>query len=166
MNLRLTYMACCALSLAPVALTTPPPRPTVQMLAWLDGNWVQKRSTTVVREHWGGPYGDTMLGFGLTAHPNGTTTSEFFRIANTPAGISYYASPNAAAPTEFPAIEITRTRVVFENRQHDFPQRIIYHRQPDGTLHARIEGTLNGKVESVDWYYRRDDVYTLLGPVI
>jgi hypothetical protein len=46
------------------------------------------------------------------------------------------------------------------------PQRIIYQRQPEGSLHARIEGALNGKTESMDWHYRCDAVLTLRGPVI
>ena len=166
MNTRLALLGICALGLATTACGTPPARPTVQSLAWLGGHWIETRDTTVVREHWDGPFGDTMLGFGLTARLNGNTTSEFFRIANTPTGISYFASPGAAAPVEFPAVEVSRSRVVFENLQHDFPQRIIYQRQPDGTLHARIEGILNGKAEGIDWHYRRDAVAALLGPVI
>jgi hypothetical protein len=44
--------------------------------------------------------------------------------------------------------------LTFENLQHDFPQRIIY--RVDGRkLHARIEGTKDGKTRGVDFPYTR-----------
>ena len=46
-------------------------------------------------------------------------------------------------------------RVVFENRQHDFPQRILYWLDPGGALHARIEGPQGGKTVSEEWVWTR-----------
>jgi len=43
---------------------------------------------------------------------------------------------------------------VFENPDHDFPQRVIY-RRCDADLCARIEGTVGGQVRGMDWRYRR-----------
>ncbi len=44
--------------------------------------------------------------------------------------------------------------MVFENPQHDFPQRILYRKNPDGTLHARAEGERNGKLSGQDFHFR------------
>ena len=44
--------------------------------------------------------------------------------------------------------------MVFENPKHDFPQRIRYRLKGD-TLHARIEGTINGKERAIDFPYQR-----------
>ncbi len=55
----------------------------------------------------------------------------------------------------FCAIELTDRRVVFENLQHDFPQRVMYWLEPDGRLHARIEGMQAGKLGSHDWVWTR-----------
>jgi len=44
--------------------------------------------------------------------------------------------------------------VVFENLQHDFPQRIGYNRTRDGLL-AWIEGPDNGKTHRIEYPYRR-----------
>jgi hypothetical protein len=41
--------------------------------------------------------------------------------------------------------------VVFENAQHDFPQRVAYKLEPDGKLAARIEGTRNGSLRVIDF---------------
>jgi hypothetical protein len=122
-------------------------------LSWLAGNWVEMRDGETIRERWSGPYGNLLLGIGVTERSKGKTSFEFFRIADTPTGVSYFASPNAAPPTEFKAIELTPTKVVFENKAHDFPQRVIYIKNADGTLAARIEGMLNGKLVSESWRY-------------
>ena len=127
---------------------------TVASLSWLAGNWIEQRKDQTIRERWAGPYGDVMLGVGVTERARGKTSFEFFRIAATPSGVSYFASPNAAPPTEFKAIELTSTKVVFENKAHDFPQRVIYTKNADGTLAARIEGTINGKLVSETWLYK------------
>jgi pyridoxine/pyridoxamine 5'-phosphate oxidase len=43
---------------------------------------------------------------------------------------------------------LTDRRVVFENREHDFPQRIPYWRGEKNRLHARIEGELDGRMQA------------------
>ena len=67
------------------------------------------------------------------------------------------AKPSSAKEeTAFTAIRMTATEIVFENAKHDFPQRVIYRKDANGALHARIEGTLNGKLESEDWTYKAE----------
>jgi hypothetical protein len=49
----------------------------------------------------------------------------------------------------------TQWEAVFENPDHDFPNRIIY-RTPDAdSLFARIEGKRNGRVSGVDFSLKR-----------
>jgi len=123
-------------------------------LSWLAGNWIETKNDETVRERWAGPYGGVLLGVGVTTKGEAAKSFEFFRIAKTATGVSYFASPNAAAPTEFKAIEVCSDKVVFENKAHDFPQRVIYTRGVGRTLNARIEGTIKGKLEGEDWHYR------------
>jgi hypothetical protein len=130
------------------------PAPSIAKLAWLAGNWIEVRNDSTVRERWTGPYGGMLLGIGVTERANGKHAFEFMRISETATGFSFFASPNAAAPTEFKAIEATAAKVVFENKDHDFPQRVIYAKNADGTLTARIEGTLNGKPAGETWHYK------------
>jgi len=42
-----------------------------------------------------------------------------------------------------------------ENWEHDFPQRIIYERDEDGSLAARIEGEVNGEFRMVPFPMKR-----------
>ena len=160
---RLPFAAACAA----VALTLstaraedicalPKANADIASLSWLAGNWIESGKARTVRERWSGPYGDVLLGIGVTTQGAAAKSFEFFRVAKTPTGISLFASPNAAAPTEFKAIEICTGKVVFENKAHDFPQRVIYRKGEDGTLTARVEGLLNGKLQGEDWHYRAD----------
>ena len=85
-----------------------------------------------------------------TTGPNGRRSYEFMRIADTPEGMSYFASPAGRPPVEFRFREAGDKRVVFENAAHDYPQRIVYWKDGD-LLAARIEGTVRGQKRSEEW---------------
>jgi hypothetical protein len=134
------------------ALAQTPAR--VQSLAWLAGTWVSESARGTVTESWLGPGHGMMAAVNLSTFRNGRDSYEFLRIADTPAGISYFASPDGVKPVEFPLKESGAQRVVFENPAHDFPQRILYWR--DGAaLVARIEGTVKGKERSEEWRFEK-----------
>jgi hypothetical protein len=64
--------------------------------------------------------------------------------------VIYIASPRGVGTTEFSLITYAENCVVFDNLEHDFPQRIIYRRDGD-RLTAQIEGEVDGKLESTQW---------------
>jgi len=80
---------------------------------------------------------------------------EFLRIQATDAGIVYFASPRSAPPTPFKLIEAGEKRAVFENKDHDFPQRILYWVDAKGALHARIEGPQGDKTVAEEWVWTK-----------
>jgi hypothetical protein len=84
-----------------------------------------------------------------------TISFEFLRIEATADAITYWASPRGRPATPFKLIEQSNKRVVFENTEHDFPRRIIYWMTDDGSLHAKIEGTLGGKPAAEEWAWTR-----------
>ena len=57
----------------------------------------------------------------------------------------------------FPLKEISDEgkKFVFENLEHDFPQRIIYHFKNKSTLDARVEGNVEGKERSSDFHFTK-----------
>ncbi len=131
-----------------------PPSATVDDLAFMAGTWVQRDASGLVRETWLGPEGGMLVGANLTAGANGRTSFEFARVAPTPEGPTFFASPGGAAPTAFPLKSFTGGRAVFEQLGHDFPQRVIYWRC-EADLCARIEGSIGGKAQSMDWRFVR-----------
>ena len=81
---------------------------------------------------------------------------EFLLLRESAGGeIHYVAKPSGQAEAAFKLIRASATEVVFENPQHDFPQRISYTLKADGKLTAAIEGTKNGKTRRVEYHYQR-----------
>jgi len=98
--------------------------------------------------------GGMMLGMHRDVKSGAKTEFEFLRIEQQDGKLVYQAMPFGHPPTPFPMKTMAATRVVFENPQHDFPQRIIYWRKGE-QLCARVEGTIGGKQESEEWCWTR-----------
>jgi len=129
--------------------------PDLKPFAWLVGSWAGKEGETQMEEHWTHACGGVMLGIHRDVSPSRRTFFEYLRIEKTPEGIVYWASPRGRTATPFRLTENEEGKAVFENPEHDYPQRIIYSRGPDGTLRARIEGTENGRFRASEWHWQR-----------
>lgn len=129
--------------------------PDLGELAWMAGAWEGDDGRMQMEEHWLAPKGGTMLGLHRDLASGRTVGFEFLRIEALADGIVYVASPQGRPGTPFRLVESGAKRAVFENREHDFPQRILYWLDADGSLHARIEGPQDGKPVSQEWTWRR-----------
>jgi len=123
----------------------------IEDLEWLAGTWLERQPGVDTEEHWIAPKGNQLLGVNRTSRESQKNSFEFLRIAKTATGISYFASPAGRPATEFRLIDAEKHKLVFENLEHDFPQRIIYWKAEDGSLGARIEGTIGGQSRSKEW---------------
>lgn len=79
----------------------------------------------------------TLYGHAVTVEDGGLTAFEGLRIEFMDGRSVFVASPNGAAPVRFYGEPETESRTAFANPNHDFPQRIMYHRTTDG-LRATI----------------------------
>jgi hypothetical protein len=127
----------------------------VQRLAWLEGRWTGEKDGVSMEEYWTDPGGGALLGLHRDIKGGRLLSWEFLRIGNTSEGTFYFASPRSKPPTPFKLVELTEKRAVFENKQHDFPQRILYWLDEKGALHARIEGPQGGQTVSEEWVWTR-----------
>ena len=144
----------------PIALT--PDDPALADLAFLAGAWTTgPADADRVEEHWSQPAAGTLVGVGRTVRGGQTVFFEHLRVERTPDGVFYVAAPRGGQATRFKLVESRPGYAAFENPDHDFPTRIAYRLQPDGRLHARIEGTQRGRPAAEDWHYRR----AILNPV-
>lgn len=121
-------------------------------LAWLAGHWAHRDGGRTSEEIWLPPTANMMLGVNQTTEDGTTRGFEFLRIEIRDTGTVYSASPGGREPTPFELVSAGEMTVTFENPEHDFPQRIIYRREGD-RLHARIEGTADGKERSSAWFW-------------
>lgn len=127
----------------------------IDRLAWLAGCWTQPRPNGVVEEQWMAPLGGSMIGMSRTVVDGRTREYEFVRIMAVDGRLAYIAKPSGQAEATFPMKTLEDGLVVFENPAHDFPQRVIYRRNADGTVTARIEGTVKGVARGRDFPYTR-----------
>ena len=128
---------------------------SAQDASFLAGYWISCSGGQEVSETWSDARGKVMIGTSVTLE-KGETSWEFNRIAPSAAGLSFFAAPSGQPPAEFllSAARSGRNRLVFENPAHDFPQRVIFALQGEH-LKARIEGTIGGKAEAMDWDYAK-----------
>lgn len=149
-----------ALLLLPVAIFAQEAKPapaTMDRLAWLAGNWRLEKSGRVTDEQWMAPAAGVMLGMSRTVAKGRVVEQEFIQIREGPGGdLFYIALPSRQKEATFKLLSQTDTGVVFENKEHDFPQTIGYRLNPDGSLLAWIEGPrADGTTRRIEFAYQR-----------
>ena len=122
---------------------------------WLAGCWELRAPNRVTLEMWMPPLGDLMIGASRTTV--GARTGEFEQLRLKLEGdrLHYIALPSGQVETTFSSIEITDTTLVFENKAHDFPQRVLYRRRGADSIIAAIEGPGPNGVRRIQFGYRR-----------
>lgn len=146
--------AAAMVALAVAADTSASATKSVDRLAWLAGCWEAASGDSRVEEQWMAPRGGTMLGMSRTVRGGALVAHEWILIRDSGEELAYVAHPSGQATTEFRSTTVATNTVVFENKAHDFPQRVGYQR--DGaSLLAWIEGTKNGKSRRIEFPYRR-----------
>lgn len=135
----------------------PAPKPTLQDFAWLAGHWRIEQADRQVDEHWMAPAGGLMMGMARNVQGGKVREYEFTLLRQEPNGdIFYVASPSQQTQTSFKLTSLRDGEAVFENPQHDFPKKIVYARQADGSLLAAIEGPgRDGKPRRVEYPFKR-----------
>ena len=125
-------------------------------LSWIAGCWQQTGANgRLVEEQWMTARGNTMMGMSRTVRGDSLIEYEQLRISERAGKAVYHALPSGQQPSEFTAAAVSDSMVVFENPQHDFPQRIIYRKRGADSIVARIEGTMNGRARAVDFPYTK-----------
>ena len=147
-------MTMTALVLAAAAASASPAPAGIEQIRWLSGCWESVDPAKGVEEQWMAPRGGTMLGAGRTVRGDRLVEYELVLIKEQDGRLAYEAHPSGQPSATFPSKEIGATKVVFENLEHDFPQRVGYELAGE-TLTAWIEGTSNGKTKRIDFPYRR-----------
>jgi hypothetical protein len=134
---------------------------SVSRMRWMTGCWTAIGGESGSGEQWMAPAGRSMLGMSRTVSDGETVASEFLLIAEDDEGrIALVALPSGQRPTTFVLLSQSDNEIVFENPEHDFPQRVLYRLMPGGILLGRIEGTLDGNARGVDFPMKKSDCET------
>ena len=144
------FVLCVAVTtLTPVSAENPQ---ELADLAWIAGHWSGQTDEIVMEENWMAPSGGVMLGLHRDVRRGQPAFFEYLRITARNGRLVYVASPRGTGTTEFVLVSLEGQRAIFENLEHDFPQRIIYSREGD-RLTARVEGMVDGKLQSKEWVW-------------
>ncbi|HEX8516126.1 MAG TPA: DUF6265 family protein [Bacteroidia bacterium] len=128
----------------------------INSFSWLSGEWVGKYDSVPVFEQWKAADGKIMYGRGGVRTAKDTVFTENIRIEEREDGLYYLATlKGAEAPVEFKFTEFKNDTAVFENPTHDFPQRVLYVKNTDGTFYAQVDGKYEGKYIKEGFLYRR-----------
>jgi hypothetical protein len=130
--------------------------PSIEALGFLAGTWTGDDAGLQVEETWLAPKGGALIGMHRDVAKGRMVSFEFLRIeANAEGKVAYWASPRSRPPVPFWLKEAADKRVVFENLEHDFPQRILYWLDPEGRLHARVEGSAGSREKAQEWVWTK-----------
>lgn len=126
-------------------------------LEWMLGNWESKTDEGVLYERWSKLNDSTFSGHAFAISLDGDTTfSENAKIINKSGTIIYSVTVNKTETTDFTLVD-NEQQAVFENINHDYPQRIIYKHTSNDALFARIEGNVDGVEEFEEFNYSKSN---------
>jgi hypothetical protein len=129
-----------------------------QSLYNLTGIWKMETKKGALYEQWWKVDGQKLQVKSFKVNHSDTTILESVQVTFADGKIYYtpvVTGQNEEQPVPFQLISNENNRFVFENKEHDYPQRVIYKIVSHDSVHARIEGKLKGKEMSSDFYYSR-----------
>ncbi|MBI1765236.1 MAG: hypothetical protein HYR56_27805 [Acidobacteria bacterium] len=132
---------------------------SVNALAWLAGAWESQSAQGVREMQWSNPSGGMLLGFGRSVVNGNVAEFEFLRIHQTAEAVwlTIQAGRQPALNLRLTAAQeasATFTAALTSPR-HAFPQRLIYHLEPDATLTVRLEGLRAGNPHCQQFTFNR-----------
>jgi hypothetical protein len=95
-----------------------------------------------------------MVNVGRTVQADKLVEYEMVLIREQDGRLAYEAHPSGQPSAVFMSSTVSTREVVFENLEHDFPQRVGYKRNGDALM-AWIEGTRNGQIRRIEFPYRK-----------
>ena len=123
---------------------------------WLLGKWQINESNNF--EAWEKVDASLYRGKGYQVRKNDTLITETINIVQKENEVFYIPSvvdQNDGKPVEFKLVSKNSGTLIFENKDHDFPQRIIYVKAGNDHINAWIEGQKEGQLSKVEFKLER-----------
>jgi hypothetical protein len=153
MKMRVSLLVAATLTATTVPLAAQ--QANVASVAWLAGCWRAESGASVVDEQWMAPRAGLMLGMSRALRGERVSSYEALRLQERDGRLVYTAAPSGQATTAFTSTAVSDAEVVFENPEHDFPQRIVYTLVGADSLRARVEAEADGQVRGFTLAYAR-----------
>ena len=125
---------------------------------WLIGTWENKTSRGSMYESWKKVSNSELAGKSYIIRERDTVVFENIQLVRKNNLLTYIPTVNGQnnnQPVSFPMISNSDNKLVFENKNHDFPQLISYTRISRDSLIAEISGISKGVTKRQTFAMRR-----------
>jgi hypothetical protein len=119
---------------------------------WLIGTWQMIMDDQTTTETWQRQNDSTLSGTSCTLIGADTVSYETLSLTQNGSDLFYIptvSGQNNNEPVKFRLTGSTDELLIFENPEHDFPQKITYNRLADDSLFAEISGKIDGEVMEI-----------------
>ncbi len=124
-------------------------------LIWLEGQWEGLQGSGVYHEEWRITGVNQMKGRAYLILKGEILNNEILNLNEDLYGIYYIAEVNHNPhPVSFKLTHLSDKIAVFENPEHDFPQKITYENN-NGSLTATVEAVKDNKLKKFEYFLKR-----------
>ena len=126
---------------APRASAGAAPEPTLAGLEFMSGCWRSGEGGSYFEEVYTRPLPNLMLGLSIYVRDGRAVGYELTRVAVEDGRVVLTPYPDGErSPHGFVLTTLREDEAIFEAPEHDYPKRILYRRNADGSRWARIDG--------------------------
>lgn len=130
----------------------------IDQLQWILGTWINQNGKEFSQETWSQESPSSFTAFSFTQVGKETVFAETMALEQKADSLLLTvatAKPEQENPVTFKLIPSENGQFTFENKNHDFPQRITYSNPAKDSLYAWIEGQVDGELRKVDFHFSR-----------
>ncbi len=131
---------------------------TLKKLSWLKGSWKANVEGMEVNETWGLQGDSIWIGKSAFFKDGNELFNEVMSIHSENDKMHFNSAAsdqNNAENVLFKETSWVGKKIIFENKNHDFPQVIAYQLKSENEILAYISGTLNGEKKRMDFNFKR-----------
>jgi hypothetical protein len=129
-------------------------------LGWLEGTWTNINDESRSYEKWTKINDSSLSAFNYVMVANDTVFVEVVNLQERLNEVFFTVKvpeQNDSEAVTFKLIPSEKGVFTFENKEHDFPKRITYSNPVKDSIHAWIEGEVEGEFRKVDFLYKREN---------
>lgn len=132
------------------------PDADIAKFKWLEGRWEGTEGDMKTFEEWEPVKNNMLQGIGGVTAEGDTMFSEKIKIEIIDDEFYYVAAvPGNPKAVAFKLKKSENNSTTFENLENDYPQRVIYTLNADGSLYARIEGRKTGGDSKQEFNFKK-----------
>lgn len=123
------------------------------ILKLFPAKWKMDIANTEMYEEWDIENDNELIGKSYSVEEGKEIINETIYLKKFGDQWAYVAIPFEQSITLFALVEHLPQKFIFENKEHDFPQRVVYEFHKDGRMTAAIEGTVNGEIKRKEFSF-------------